>query len=104
MLDLEKVLFYQPCLAKWNAHLEMCVGFMLAYFVFIPLLKVSISGSFAYCPQQAWIQSSTIQENILFGNPMDALRLKRAISAASFAADLERLPNGIASEVAERGK
>jgi len=34
---------------------------------------------------------------------MDAQRLKRAIGAASFAADLERLPNGIASEIVERG-
>jgi ABC-type multidrug transport system fused ATPase/permease subunit len=72
--------------------------------VLIPMSQVSINGSFAYCPQQAWIQSSTVQENILFGKPMDASRLKRAIGAASFAADLERLPNGIASEVAERGK
>lgn len=34
---------------------------------------------------------------------MDAQRLKRAIGAASFAADLERLPNGIASEIVEHG-
>jgi ATP-binding cassette subfamily C (CFTR/MRP) protein 1 len=34
---------------------------------------------------------------------MDTQRLKRAIGAASFAADLERLPNGIASEIVERG-
>lgn len=64
---------------------------------------VSVNGSFAYCPQQAWIQSSTVQENILFGQPMDISRLKRAIGAASFAADLEKLPNGVASEIAERG-
>ena len=34
---------------------------------------------------------------------MDARRLKHAIGAASFAADLERLPNGVASEIVERG-
>lgn len=65
--------------------------------------QVVANGSIAYCPQQPWIQSTTIQENITFGKPTDTQRLKRAIGAASFAADLERLPNGIASEVAERG-
>jgi len=34
---------------------------------------------------------------------VNAQRLKRAIRAASFTADLERLPNGISSEVVERG-
>jgi len=34
---------------------------------------------------------------------MDTKRLKRAISAASFTADLQHLPNGIASEIVERG-
>jgi len=34
---------------------------------------------------------------------MDVQRLKRAIGAASFAADLERLPSGITSEIVERG-
>jgi len=65
--------------------------------------QVFSSGTFAYCPQQAWIESSTVQENIVFGKQMDTRRLKRAIGAASFAADLERLPNGIASVIAERG-
>ena len=65
--------------------------------------QVVANGSIAYCPQHAWIQSSTVQENITFGKPMDTQRLKRAVGAASFAADLERLPNGIASEIVERG-
>lgn len=65
--------------------------------------QVFSSGTFAYCPQQAWIESSTVQENITFGKPMDTRRMKRAIGAASFASDLERLPNGIASAIAERG-
>lgn len=34
---------------------------------------------------------------------MDAQRLKRAIGAASFSADLEHFPNGTASEIVERG-
>ena len=34
---------------------------------------------------------------------MDTQRLKRAVGAASFTADLERFPNGIASEIVERG-
>lgn len=65
--------------------------------------KVVANGSIAYCPQQPWIESSTVQENITFGKPMDIQRLKRAVGAASFAADLERLPNGISSEIVERG-
>ena len=34
---------------------------------------------------------------------MDTQRLKRAVGAASFTTDLERFPNGIASEIVERG-
>ena len=34
---------------------------------------------------------------------MDTQRLERAIGAASFAADLEHLPNGITSEIIEHG-
>ncbi|KAL0419704.1 UNVERIFIED_CONTAM: ABC transporter C family member 5 [Sesamum radiatum] len=33
--------------------------------------EVRICGSAAYVPQSAWIQSGNIEENILFGSPMD---------------------------------
>ncbi|OCH93976.1 P-loop containing nucleoside triphosphate hydrolase protein [Obba rivulosa] len=65
--------------------------------------KIFCNGSVAYCPQQPWIQSNSVQDNILFGKPMDVHQLEFALNAASFRADLDRLPNGIASEIAENG-
>lgn len=33
--------------------------------------SISVGGSVAYVPQQAWIMNSTARENILFGSPFD---------------------------------
>ncbi|CAM9714184.1 unnamed protein product [Sphacelaria rigidula] len=35
---------------------------------------VSVGGRVAYAPQEPWIQSGTVRDNILFGKPMDRIR------------------------------
>lgn len=36
--------------------------------------RVNTVGTIAYVSQQAWIQNCTLQDNILFGKPMDRKR------------------------------
>ncbi|XP_048752639.2 ATP-binding cassette sub-family C member 3-like isoform X2 [Ostrea edulis] len=65
--------------------------------------KVSIKGSVAYVPQQAWIQNATIQENILFGNKMDDKRYREVLEACALIQDLDILPAGDQTEIGEKG-
>uniref|UniRef100_A0A0E0CV23 ABC transporter C family member 13 n=1 Tax=Oryza meridionalis TaxID=40149 RepID=A0A0E0CV23_9ORYZ len=65
--------------------------------------QVRISGSAAYVPQTAWIQSGNIEENILFGSPMDKQRYKRVIEACSLKKDLQLLQYGDQTIIGDRG-
>lgn len=57
----------------------------------------------AYVAQTSWIQNGTIQENILFGLPMDGARYKEAIRVCSLEKDLEVMEFGDQTEIGERG-
>uniref|UniRef100_A0A1D1Y353 ABC transporter C family member 5 n=1 Tax=Anthurium amnicola TaxID=1678845 RepID=A0A1D1Y353_9ARAE len=65
--------------------------------------EVKISGSAAYVSQSAWIQSGNIEENILFGSPMDKARYKSVIHACSLKKDLELLSHGDQTIIGDRG-
>ncbi|XP_042375801.1 ABC transporter C family MRP4-like [Zingiber officinale] len=65
--------------------------------------EVRISGSAAYVPQSAWIQSGNIEENILFGSPMDKPRYKSVIHACCLKKDLELLSHGDQTIIGDRG-
>lgn len=60
-------------------------------------------GSVAYVSQNAWIQSGTIRENILFGKPFDKERYKKSVKACALDKDLENFDNGDATEIGQRG-
>ncbi|KAM6175201.1 ATP-binding cassette sub-family C member 3 isoform 2-T2 [Erethizon dorsatum] len=64
---------------------------------------VSVKGSVAYVPQQAWIQNCTLQENVLFGRAMNPKRYQQALEACALLADLEMLPGGDQTEIGEKG-
>uniref|UniRef100_A0A8C2VPQ5 ATP binding cassette subfamily C member 3 n=1 Tax=Chinchilla lanigera TaxID=34839 RepID=A0A8C2VPQ5_CHILA len=64
---------------------------------------VSVKGSVAYVPQQAWIQNCTLQENVLFGRAMNPKRYQQALEACALLADLEVLPGGDQTEIGEKG-
>ncbi|KAK0586920.1 hypothetical protein LWI29_014449 [Acer saccharum] len=64
---------------------------------------VSVFGKIAYVSQTAWIQTGTIQENILFGSTMDATRYQKALTKSCLVKDLEMLPYGDLTEIGERG-
>lgn len=49
---------------------------------------VNVDGKIAYVPQQAWIQNATLQDNILFGRPMNEKFYNEVINACALSADL----------------
>ncbi|KAM5135322.1 ATP-binding cassette sub-family C member 3 [Mantella aurantiaca] len=64
---------------------------------------VSIRGSVAYVPQQAWIQNSTLKDNILFGRQNNEKNYKKVLEACALLTDLEVLPGGDQTEIGEKG-
>ncbi|XP_029134337.1 ATP-binding cassette sub-family C member 3 isoform X2 [Labrus bergylta] len=65
--------------------------------------EVSIRGSVAYVPQQAWIQNATLRDNILFGRPFDDQKYCCVMNACALTPDLEVLPGGDMTEIGEKG-
>lgn len=61
------------------------------------------SEAVGYVSQVPWIANNTVRENILFGSPLDELRLQEAIEASQLQADLTTLPNGLDTQIGERG-
>eukprot|EP00040_Diaphanoeca_grandis_P034870 m.217814 g.217814 ORF g.217814 m.217814 type:complete len:2091 (+) comp33245_c1_seq3:176-6448(+) len=56
-----------------------------------------------YVPQSAVVISGSVIENVLFGRPLHRQRLSRALQASAFEEDLAMLPNGVNTEIGERG-
>lgn len=54
--------------------------------------RVNTVGSIAYVSQQAWIQNASLEDNILFGMPMDRKRYNQVIAACALRQDIEMLP------------
>ncbi|XP_038161331.1 canalicular multispecific organic anion transporter 2 isoform X2 [Cyprinodon tularosa] len=65
--------------------------------------EVSVRGSVAYVPQQAWIQNATLRDNILFGNSFNEQKYHRVLDACALTPDLEVLPGGDMTEIGEKG-
>lgn len=56
----------------------------------------------AYVPQQAWIQNSTIRDNILFDSEFSQSKYDAIISACALLPDFKVLPAGDLTEVGEK--
>ncbi|KAF7811131.1 ABC transporter C family member 4 [Senna tora] len=65
--------------------------------------KVRVCGSTAYVAQTSWIQNGTIEENILFGLPMDRQKYNKVVKVCSLEKDLEMMDDGDQTEIGERG-
>ncbi|KAG0056332.1 hypothetical protein BGZ83_005451 [Gryganskiella cystojenkinii] len=66
--------------------------------------KVEGRGSgIAYAAQTAWLQNSTIRNNILFGKPFDQERYDAVLEGCALNPDLEILESGDATEIGEQG-
>nr|WEG20082.1 ABCC4 [Lemna turionifera] len=65
--------------------------------------KVRVCGTTAYVAQTAWIQNGTIQENILFGSPMEPERYEEVLRVCCLEKDMEMMDFGDQTEIGERG-
>lgn len=70
---------------------------------FLKSFQVKVCGTAAYVSQSAWIQSGNIEENILFGSPMDKPKYKNVIHACSLKKDLELFSHGDQTIIGDRG-
>lgn len=57
----------------------------------------------AFCAQEAWIQSLSIKDNILFGAPFDEVRYKKVIYQCGLKRDLTLFDAGDLTEIGEKG-
>ncbi|KAF7102142.1 hypothetical protein CFC21_103325 [Triticum aestivum] len=67
------------------------------------LREIQVCGKIAYISQNAWIQSGTVRDNILFGSSMDEERYHNTLMRCSLVKDLEMLPYGDCTQIGERG-
>ncbi|XP_038682490.1 ABC transporter C family member 14-like [Tripterygium wilfordii] len=65
--------------------------------------KVRVCGTTAYVSQTSWIQNGTIQENILFGMPMNREKYNEIVRICCLEKDLEMMEYGDQTEIGERG-
>ncbi|XP_045792714.1 ABC transporter C family member 8-like [Trifolium pratense] len=79
----------------------------LLYAILGEILKttgtVNIGGTLAFVSQSSWIQSGTVQDNILFGKPMDKTRYEKAIKACDLDKDINDFSHGDLTEIGQRG-
>ncbi|KAJ3614828.1 hypothetical protein NHX12_018398 [Muraenolepis orangiensis] len=64
---------------------------------------VTVKGSMAYVPQQAWIQNATVQDNVVFGREKLKTWYQCVLEACALLPDLDILPAGDATEIGEKG-
>ncbi|XP_016491198.1 ABC transporter C family member 10 [Nicotiana tabacum] len=64
---------------------------------------VQVHGTVAYVSQNAWIQTGTIRDNILFGSNIDQLKYQEVLERCSLVKDLEMFPFGDETIIGERG-
>ncbi|KAL9430732.1 hypothetical protein AB3S75_026014 [Citrus x aurantiifolia] len=65
--------------------------------------KVKVCGTTAYVAQTSWIQNGTIEENILFGLPMNREKYGEVVRVCCLEKDLEMMEYGDQTEIGERG-
>ena len=63
---------------------------------------LNFQGSFAYVPQQAWIQNLSLRDNILFGKAAKHDLYWRVVRNCCLLDDLKILPGGDLTEIGER--
>jgi ATP-binding cassette subfamily C (CFTR/MRP) protein 4 len=65
--------------------------------------ELSVTGTVSYAPQEPWIFSASIKQNILFGSEMNEEKYCQVIKVCALEHDLSLLPNGDFTVVGERG-
>ncbi|KAF0691539.1 hypothetical protein As57867_017211, partial [Aphanomyces stellatus] len=65
--------------------------------------SVFVGGQVAYFSQQAWIQNTTVRENILFGKPYDRTKYNKVLEACALTKDLKLFSAGDRTEIGQKG-
>jgi ATP-binding cassette subfamily C (CFTR/MRP) protein 4 len=65
--------------------------------------SVIVGGDVSYSSQEPWLFVGTVRQNILFGQPYNAVRYKEVIKVCALKRDLELFPHGDKTVVGERG-
>lgn len=64
---------------------------------------VTLKGSVAYVPQEAWIQNMTLRDNILFGSSYREKKYRKVLEACQLIPDLSILSAGDQTEIGQKG-
>lgn len=65
--------------------------------------SMSVNGSISYVSQESWIFTSTVRQNITFGQSMDRARYDEVIKCTAMTRDLQLFSDGDMTLVGERG-
>uniref|UniRef100_T1KXB4 ABC-type glutathione-S-conjugate transporter n=1 Tax=Tetranychus urticae TaxID=32264 RepID=T1KXB4_TETUR len=65
--------------------------------------SVNVYGKVGYVPQLAWIQNTTLRDNIIFGQPYCKAKFDQILDACALRPDLAILPADDLTEIGERG-
>lgn len=69
-----------------------------------PMIGVTkVQGRLAYAPQEPWIFSGTVRQNILCGLIFNVFRYSQVVKAAALESDLSTFPRGDETQVGEKG-
>nr|XP_022339096.1 ATP-binding cassette sub-family C member 9-like isoform X1 [Crassostrea virginica] len=66
-------------------------------------VEVIKGARIAYVPQKPWLLNATLKENIIFGQPYNANRYSKVITACALQPDIDSLPAGDQTEIGEKG-
>ncbi|XP_076790552.1 ATP-binding cassette sub-family C member 6 isoform X5 [Arvicanthis niloticus] len=65
--------------------------------------SVSIEGSVAYVPQEAWVQNTSVVENVCFRQELDLPWLQKVLEACALGSDVASFPAGVHTPIGEQG-
>ncbi|KAJ3267836.1 hypothetical protein HDV01_003946 [Terramyces sp. JEL0728] len=65
--------------------------------------RLNVNGTIAYCNQQPWIMTGSLEKNILFNAARDDERLNRVVNMCDLQQDLSSFANGLNTEIGENG-
>ncbi|XP_023369623.1 multidrug resistance-associated protein 6 [Otolemur garnettii] len=65
--------------------------------------SVSIKGPVAYVPQEAWVQNTSVVENVCFGQELDPPWLERVLEACALWPDVGSFHAGVHTSIGEQG-
>ncbi|CAM1331230.1 ABCC4 (predicted) [Pycnogonum litorale] len=69
----------------------------------VPKGSIDVVGSIAYVPQDPWVLSDTILNNITFGKEIDYEIINSVLDCSGLRLDVDLFPNGLETLVGERG-